>query len=206
MGSDLVIHGTLHCHCIAMHCIEWYMVHDRIDACLSSESKLWNDSKEESTKWIELEDNRQHVLLFYMTKEIFLNFHLFIVTQQSGTVTLFWISGGDWADPEQRACLAMEMCSWQRVGDATLRLPQPAEIKHKRCRETESPANCSTVVQCHCFRDHDYMIKSHCPLTDLISYTVFLSLNLSSYNLLFNMKHNSRTNFHLPLQEFQLSL
>ena len=91
MGSDLVIHGTLHCHCIAMHCIEWYMVHDRIDACLSSESKLWNDSKEESTKWIELEDNRQHVLLFYMTKEIFLNFHLFIVTQQSGTVTLFWI-------------------------------------------------------------------------------------------------------------------
>ena len=81
-----MVHGTLHCHCI-----EWYMVHDRIDACLSSESKLWNDSKEESTKWIELEDNRQHVLLFYMTKEIFLNFHLFIVTQQSGTVTLFWI-------------------------------------------------------------------------------------------------------------------
>ena len=71
----------------------------------------------------------------------------------------------------------MEMCSWQRVGDATLRLPQPAEIKHKRCRETESPANCSTVVQCHCFRDHDYMIISHCPLTDLTSSTIFLSLN-----------------------------
>ena len=71
----------------------------------------------------------------------------------------------------------MEMCSWQWVGDGTLRLPQPAEIKHKRCRETESPTNCRTVVheqwiQCHCSRDQILITCS--------KVTAALSLSLST--------------------------